>query len=134
MSDPQSHIPNNELLPISEERLKKLILRPLLLKRLNEANKSLFSLEKDIQSLPNSYILLDFISIPESVKSSKVENIHTTVGSAFQAEDLRNYTQISDANKQVLNYKEALIYGYNRIKERGGINIEDIKAINSILV
>lgn len=134
MNDFSPNIPNNNLLPISEARLKEIVNNIPSLKRLNDANKSLYSLETNIKSLPNPKILLDFISIPESVDSNKVENIYTTVGSAFQAEDMNLYATVSDTNKQILNYKEALLYWYNRIKDRWWITVEDIKKINSILI
>lgn len=127
-------IPNNSLLPISEERLKGISEDIQIIKDLNEANKSLFKLEKEINSIPNPRILLDFISIPESVESNAIENIHTTIDEAFQAEAINDPSKISKATKETLHYKEALLYGYTQIQKRGGITILDIKKMNSIIV
>jgi Fic family protein len=130
--DPQS--PNNSLLFISEARIQEISEDIEIIKYLNEANKRLFKLEKAINSIPNPKILLDFISIPESVASNAVENIHTTVDEAFQAEAINDPSKISKATKETLHYKEALLYGYNQIKTRGGITVLDIKKMNSIIV
>lgn len=127
-------IPNNELMLISEKRLKELVTDINVLKQLNNANKELLKLEKAISSLPNPRVLLDFLSIPESVESNAVENIHTTIDEAFQAEATNDPKTISKETKETLNYKEALLYGFKQIKTRGGITTEDIKKINSIIV
>lgn len=111
-------IPNNSLLLISEERIQEISEDIEIIKYLNEANKRLFKLEKAINSIPNPKILLDFISIPESVASNAVENIHTTVDEAFQAEAINDPSKISKETKETLHYKEALLYGYNQIKTR----------------
>lgn len=128
------HIPNNSLLLISEERIQEISEDIEIIKYLNEANKRLFKLEKAINSIPNPKILLDFISIPESVASNAVENIHTTVDEAFQAEAINDPSKISKETKETLHYKEALLYGYNQIKTRWGITVLDIKKMNSIIV
>ena len=127
-------LPNNSLPFISEERIKEISEDIEIIKYLNESNKRLFKLEKAINSLPNPRILLDFISIPESVDSNAVENIHTTVDEAFQAEAINDPSKISKETKETLHYKEALLYWYEQIKIRGGITILDIKKMNSIIV
>lgn len=110
--------PNNDLLLISEERLKSISQDLQIIKYINEANKKLYSLEKAINLIPNPKILLDFISIPESVESNAVENIHTTIDEAFQAEAMNDISKISKPTKETLHYKEALLYGFRQIQER----------------
>jgi len=54
-------------------------------------------------------ILINYISIKESVDSNAIENIHTTIESAL----LEEQTEISNRKKnekEVINYKEGAIY------------------------
>ena len=103
-------LPNNTLPLITQKRLKEISEDVQIIKRLNEANKSLFKLEKEINTIPNPRILLDFISIPESVESNAIENIHTTIDEAFQAEAINDLSKTSKPTKETLHYKEALLY------------------------
>ncbi len=128
------NIPNNSLPLIFEESLKNISQNVDVIKFVNNSNKSLFKLEKSINSMPRPEILLDFISIPESIDSSSIENIHTTIDEAFQAEIMWNKIKVTQPTKETLHYKEALLYWFYKIKDRWWLNLTDIKKINSIIV
>ena len=50
-----------------------------LIKQVNKTNIALWKLDGISMKLPNSRVLIEFISIKEWVKSNAIENINTTV-------------------------------------------------------
>lgn len=104
-----------------------------LLKLINKANNSIFELKGVINILPNKFILLSPLSIKEGVASSSVENINTTVAEALKADILYKESELSGAEKEVLNYREAIFQGFGIYKEKGFIATNDIVKIQSIL-
>lgn len=126
-----SKIPNNEL--------KKL---PLdfdfndidLLKQLNKTNIAITRLNWVAKEIPNQDILLEFISVKESVQSNKIENIHTTVTEVFQSELIQDKTKIRYEDKEAINYKAAIKYWYDTIKKRWGLWFNDILKLNEIII
>ncbi len=103
-----------------------------LIKQVNKTNIALWKLDGISMKLPNSRVLIEFISIKEWVKSNAIENINTTVADAFASEviwrDLATYE-----NKETLNYKEAIINAYSNLKKRGWVWYNDILEINKII-
>lgn len=103
-----------------------------LIKQVNKTNIALWKLDGISMKLPNSRVLIEFISIKEWVKSNAIENINTTVADAFASEviwrDLATYE-----NKETLNYKEAIINAYSNLKKRGLVWYNDILEINKII-
>jgi len=104
-----------------------------LLKKINQANIALLELKWSTQLLPDPMILINYISIKESVDSNAIENIHTTIESAL----LEEQTEISNRKKnekEVINYKEGAIYWFNRVVINNGIMINDLVKINNIIL
>ena len=92
-----------------------------LLKLINKANNSIFELKGVANILPNRFILLSPLSVKEAVASSGIENINTTVSEALKADILYKESELSGAEKEVLNYKEAVLEGFRISKKRGFI-------------
>lgn len=90
---------------------------------LAEAHRYLAELKGLCESLPNSAILLDTLSIQEAKDSSEIENIITT------HDELYAYDQnsaSSGAAKEVQHYIAALHVGYRDVLESGLIRLNTI--------
>jgi Fic family protein len=103
-----------------------------ILKRVNNANIALSRLSGEAKSIPNREIIIEPLSFREAVASSEIENIHTTIKEAFQT------TYISEGDlkkeqKETKNYRKALLFGYNLIKEKGFLNTNSFIEIQSVL-
>ena len=83
---------------------------PTLLRALLRARTELAELKGFSAAIPNPMLLLSPAIIRESVASSGIENIHTTVESALQQE-LFPEAERRDADKEVLRYGEAMRWG-----------------------
>ena len=88
-----------------------------LLKQLNKSNKALAKLNELCKSLPNQAILLHALSLKEAIESSGIENINTTMSEALK-EELLPEGQRSYANKETINYKKAVICGYELLAKQ----------------
>jgi len=103
-----------------------------LIKQVNKTNIALWKLNWTSLRLPNSQVLIEFITIKEWVKSNEIENINTTVADAFASEiiwkDLASFE-----NKETINYKEAIINWFERLKKYGWVWYNDILEINKII-
>lgn len=104
-----------------------------LLKLVNKANNSLFELKGAAHLLPNRFILLSPFSVREAVESSGIEDINTTVADALRAEVIYEREELKGAEKEVLNYRDALMEGFSLLRERGFLNTNDVIKIQSVL-
>lgn len=68
--------------------------------------------------IPNPLLLTSPLLIKESVESSGIENINTTVANVLENQLLPDDEQ-SKPNKEVLKYREALFWGMNSMLEIG---------------
>lgn len=85
-----------------------------LLRALLKARTELAELKGYSAAIPNPMLLLSPAIIRESVASSGIENIHTTVESALQQE-LFPEAERRDADKEVLRYGEAMRWGTEQL-------------------
>jgi Fic family protein len=67
-------------------------------------------------SLPNPLLLLSPAVIKESVASSNIENINTTVEEALQAQLFPEAEQ-KKPDKEVLRYRDAIMWGFDNLKK-----------------
>lgn len=104
-----------------------------LLKLVNKANNSLFELKGMANVLPNSGILVSPLSIREAVASSGIENINTTVAEALKADVIYEESEKVGAEKEILNYRDALREGYRLLKKDEFLNSNSFIKIQSIL-
>ena len=90
---------------------------------LAEAHRHLAELKGLCESLPNSAIFLDTLSIQEAKDSSEIENIITTHDELFAYEQS---SSSSAAAKEVQNYIAALRVGYQDVMDTGLILLRTI--------
>ncbi len=83
-------------------------------------------------TLPNPAILLNAVILKEATASSEIENIITTQDKLYQALSAKG-AGADAATKEVLRYREATLYGYQFIKQKGFLSINAILAIQRIL-
>ena len=99
-------IPNN--LPLTKDIETKKILKKSI-----SSNKALAKLNGIAKIIPNSNILINSLALQEAKDSSEIENIITTHDELYKATlDIKN---ISNATKEVQNYKNALLKGFNLV-------------------
>jgi Fic family protein len=67
-------------------------------------------------ALPNPLLLLSPAVIRESVASSNIENINTTLEEALQMQ-LFPESQRGKADKEVLRYRDAILWGFDQMKK-----------------
>jgi Fic family protein len=97
------------------------------------AHRRLAELKGVAPLLPNQDILLNTLSLQEAKDSSALENIITSHDELFkQGLDLPQFN--SAAAKEVSRYSEALKLGYERVKSNGNLSLEDLVAIQRVLI
>ncbi len=101
-----------------------------ILKALNSANSKLGELNGFIKAMPNPRLILNAVILGEAKESSEIENIVTTFDEIFREMVLKedNY-----AEKEVLNYRQAVLYGEEQVKKNGYINTNMIVDIHHII-
>lgn len=86
-----------------------------ILKALIKANKAIGELKGRSMSLPDPMLLMSAVMTKESVESSSIEGIHTTVESALEGEAISE-SSLSPQNKEALRYKQAMNWGFKNVK------------------
>ena len=104
-----------------------------ILKKVNKANIALTRLSGEAKSIPNREVLIEPLTFREAVASSEIENIHTTVEEAFQATYFVE-KELKKEQKETKYYREALLTGYNEIKQHGFLNTNSFIGIQSHIV
>lgn len=103
------------------------------LKQLNKANRKLAELKGVALTIPNENILISTLTLQEAKDSSEIENIVTTQDDVYKA-DLNIERQIVNAStKEVMNYREALLYGFSEIRRTRVLSLNTIKKIQQHL-
>ncbi|MBF0634548.1 MAG: Fic family protein [Nitrospinae bacterium] len=108
--DPDKPYNDLPLLPPQIEIESKAVLKKAI-----AANKALAELKGAGELIPNQGVLIQSIALQEAKQSSEIENIVTTndeLYRAFADEGLRT----NPHTKEVLNYDEALWYGFKEIR------------------
>lgn len=89
-----------------------------ILKRVNTSNIALAKLNALSTKLPNPWLLMQPLLVRESVASSGIENINTTVLEVFEAE-VQPEAQRRGPAKEVLRYREAMLKGLEFVTDKG---------------
>jgi len=110
--------------------LKKEIETKEILKKSIKANSALSKLNGIVKIIPNELILINALTLQEAKDSSEIENIITTHDELYLASVSDKFTK---EIKEVQNYKEALLYGFNQVKEKKIITTRDIIKIQSLI-
>lgn len=103
------------------------------LRQLNAANRRLSELKGVALTIPNENILINTLILQEAKDSSAVENIVTTHDDLYKAELNLENMAVSASTKEVLNYSEALKYGFQLIKQNKVLTNNNIKDIQQKL-
>jgi Fic family protein len=111
--------------------LKKDIETKEILKKSIKANSALSKLNGVSKIIPNQMILINALTLQEAKDSSEIENIITTHDELYLASVSERFSR---EIKEVQNYKEALLYGYKKVKKEKILTIKDIVKIQEILV
>ncbi len=100
------------LLPPTEDLETKSVL-----KKVGDAKAALAELRGWMITQANPMLLLESISLQEAKASSEIENIVTTNDEIYRAFITPELMKLSPAVKEVMHYKEALWYAYNKIND-----------------
>ncbi|WP_457745151.1 Fic family protein [Sulfurimonas sp.] len=114
------------LLPLQIDLESKAILKKLVI-----ANKALAELKGLAHTIPNQSILINALALQEAKDSSEIENIVTTHDELYRS--IVSTSNISNAAKEVKRYREALYFGYEKIKDKKLLLKRDIVSMQGIL-
>jgi Fic family protein len=90
------------------------VYNPQLVDALIKARTAVAELKGYTVRLPNAHLLISPTLLKESVASSSIENINTTISEVFQGELIPESEQ-KQPDKEVLRYRRAIQAGYNRL-------------------
>ena len=119
--------------------MNKLFLLPLniqietqkVLKKTISANRALAKLNGVALIIPNQNILINSLVLQEAKDSSEIENIITTHDELFRAG--LDIASVTNETKEVQYYREALLKGYELVRDNGLLLKRDIVTIQKIL-
>ncbi|MBS1682989.1 MAG: Fic family protein [Bacteroidetes bacterium] len=118
-------------LPVLPPKLEK-IETVKVLRQLVKSSVALAELKGLAPTLPNPSILLNAVILKEARASSEIENVITTQDKLYQALSAKGI-EPDPATKEVLRYREAVLFGFNFIKQKGFLNTNAIISIQKIL-
>lgn len=107
---------------------------PTILKQVNKASRRLAELKGVALTIPNEAILINTLSLQEAKQSSEIENIITTQDELYKATLTPKDSLLRGPEKEVLNYREAIRFGFEEVKKDHILSNNKIKAIQRILV
>ena len=130
MTKTDSEAPFNDLplLPPTKEKVETL----KILKQLVKSSVALAELKGIAKILPNPEILLNAVILKEARASSEIENVITTQDRLYQALSAKGI-QVDNATKEVLRYREAMLYGFRFIQKKGFLSTNAIIEIQKVL-
>jgi len=102
-----------------------------ILKKAIQANRALAKLNGTAKIIPNQNILINALVLQEAKDSSEIENIITTHDELFRAG--LDIESVTNETKEVQHYREALIKGYELVRDNGLLLKRDIVELQGIL-
>lgn len=114
-------------LPLAQEIETKAVL-----KQTAKAHRRLAELKGAVLSIPNTAILINTLSLQEAKDSSAVESIITTHDELFKSE-LSLGGATTPAAKEVKSYAQALLHGFNKVKNHSLLTCNDMIDIYQII-
>lgn len=103
-----------------------------ILRQLVQSSVALAELKGIVNVLPNPGILLNAVVLKEARASSEIENVITTQDKLYQALSAKG-AQIDAETKEVLRYREAMLYGFRFIQKKSFLSTNAIVEIQRIL-
>lgn len=119
---------NIPTLPLGYDLETKEVMRQLI-----SANKKLAELKGVALTIPNENILISTLTLQEAKDSSEVENIVTTQDDLYKADLNLKDSIIKAADKEVMNYRRAMLTGFELVKEHKLLTCNIIQRIQSEL-
>lgn len=104
------HIPH---LPLPFEIETKAVMKQLI-----SANRKLAELRGVAQTIPNENILISTLTLQEAKDSSLVENIVTTQDDLYKEESGLQQTVTNASAKEVLDYRAAILRGFDLVRSK----------------
>ena len=105
---------------------------PAILKKLAISSRRLAELKGIAGSIPNQGILINTLGLQEAKDSSEIENIITTHDELFK-DDVLPEAFANPAVKEVLRYRQALLVGFEQVKNSGLLTANHIIQIQAEL-
>ncbi len=103
------------------------------MKQLVASNRRLAELRGVAQTIPNESILISTLTLQEARESSLIENIVTTQDDLYRA-DLDLHSIVSNAAaKEVLDYRAAILHGFDLVRRNHLLTCKVIKEIQQKL-
>ena len=122
--------PDTFKLPLLLPRITKFDLETKeILKKCAEANRYLGELKGECKSIPNTGVLVRTLALREAQKSSEIENIFTTQEQLYK--EIISDTIKNPNDKEIINYFEAIKYGFNSVYEKQVLSLNVIKDIQA---
>ena len=125
LSKPFNKLP---LLPPARDRIETM---PVM-RQVVKSSVALAELKGFVNTLPNPDILLNAVTLKEARASSEIENVITTQDKLYRALSIKNI-EADPATKEVLRYREATLYGFRFIQNKGFVNANAIVKIQKVL-
>ena len=123
--------PYNDLLKLPPE--SGLISSVSIWKAEARARAALAELKGLAHIIPNQSILVNAIVLQEAQDSSEIENIITTRDKLYNG-FFAGQQKIDVSTKEVINYREALMKGFNLISKQGFLRLSNVNEIQSVIV
>ena len=105
---------------------------PAILKLLASSSRKLAELKGIAASIPNQGILINTLGLQEAKDSSEIENIVTTHDELFK-DEVHPETFANPAAKEVLRYRQALMVGFELVRQSGLLTSNNIIKIQGEL-
>lgn len=102
--------------PLPPSFSSELLFERSLIQLLIKANAALAELNGTCRAIQNPYVLLNISMLQESVASSEIEGIYTTIETAFE-EQVKDIGEQDPAGKEALRYREAINAGYESLNK-----------------
>ncbi len=102
-------------------------------KILNRATRVLAELKGEAKTIPNEEILINSLGLQEAMDSSAIENIITTYDDLFRANVDDSFKLKNFPAKEVINYSDALKYGFELVRNHELLTANNILNIHGIL-
>jgi Fic family protein len=104
-----------------------------ILREVNKASTALAELKGIAKTIPNQAMLINAVILQEAKDSSEIENIITTQDELYKALTVAS-SKVSSETKEVVNYRKAILTGFDTLKKQQFLKVNDIIAIQQELV
>ena len=103
------------------------------LRQTSKAAAALAELKGIADSIPNQSMLVNAIVLQEAKDSSEIENIITSQDELYRALTASS-SIVSVQTKEVVNYRKAILHGFDLVQRQGFLRVNDIVSLQQKLV